>query len=96
MTILERIKKGWAWIGSNLTLVLIAIAALGWLLYNRKALQVDVLALKIRSLLLEKELAKLEERKKKDEEAFKSELDRYNALKREHAEYVKRLGGLSD
>lgn len=86
------LAKAVAWVGNNLSLILIIAAALGWILYKRKALQVDVLALKIKSLLLEKELAKLEERKKKDEEAFKSELDRYNDLKRQSAEYAKRLG----
>lgn len=93
---IERFKEGaakvWTWVTSNLALVIVVVGALGWVLYKRKALQVDVLALKIRSLLLEKELAKLEERKKADEEAFKSELDKYNALKHEHSDLAKRLG----
>lgn len=88
----EGVVKAWTWLTSNLALVIVIVGALGWILYKRKALQVDVLALKIKSLLLEKELAKLEERKKKDEEAFKSDLDRYNDLKREHSDLTKRLG----
>lgn len=86
---ITKIKEYLAKYGS---LALVILAALGWLLWKRKTLQFDVLALKIKSLMLEKELAKLEERKKADEESFRSELSRYTALKQQYAEYTKRLG----
>ena len=74
------------------TLVLIVLGALAWALWTRRGNLIEQLQLRVRGLLLEKELAKLEGKRLGDEEAFHKYNDRYNALKREHADITERLG----
>ncbi len=86
---LEAIK---AFLAKWATLIAVIGAAIAWYVFRARGLKVDALQAKISALLIEKQLAKLEEKKVKDEEAFKEHLATYDELKRKHAELAKKLG----